>query len=181
MDARIDKQFGQEYNSRNHQADKDGRQQHFVAGRINGHGRSTGRIDDTGIVVHHGLCQRIFFPLVEQVKIQTLLDLLLSFNREQLACLGRHRCKFSERFAFQDTQVFTTHVERSEQVIDRAEYILSKRQQRALNLFHGGTLWAGGLQQALSLQNQVVVLRDFIADSGIFQTGVDRDRLVGFK
>ena len=80
----------QQCHSRYGHANSQAKQDDAVALRRHRRVGAVGTVDNSGIVVGHGLRQGVFLTPVEQEEVERLLYLLLALDGQHLALLGRH-------------------------------------------------------------------------------------------
>ena len=179
MYTRIQEKNHQEGSSRQGNSHQQAQQQNAVAARRNRGIAAVGTVNHARIVVGHGLRQRIFLPAVQQEEVKSLLDFLLTLDRQHLAFLGRDRRYPHLRLLFPALCVPQFHIDAHNHVVHRPDDVLLQGPERVVQFFHHRVPLTAVRNQLVTLQFGHIILVNLRLDVHVADTRIGRNQ-VGF-
>ena len=163
---------------RDGQADHDGDEVDHRALGAGGNDRAVGFFDHTGVVGRESLRQLVLLSFLEEVEVQRLLDLLLTFDREQVTGLAGVGGKTLVDLALGALQAGQLVVEGHQLVVDARDDGLTHGGEVVVEVDDEGVFLTAVGGEAVAPQHGRVVFPDLPFDGGAVDTRVGGQQLV---
>ena len=157
--------------SRQQQADGEGYEQNLALAGRRREGGAAGSGDDAGVVGGEGLRQLVLLTFLEQVEVEFLLDLLLTFDGQQVLGLRGVAGQLADGGGFLRAQVGNLGVESLDLVVYRLEDGRLHVAERGGEVLHQRVLLATVGQQTVAVHHDGVVLADLLTDVVVLEAG----------
>ena len=160
------------------QTNEEGHQQNHLAARTCGTLAAHRWSDDTGIVGRECLRELVLLALLQQVEVQLLLHLLLTFYRKQILLTSGVRSHLCITLGLGATCRTDLRIECGDLVIDASDEVVAHLGQLLVEVEHHRVVHTRVGYQAIALQLLGIVGADQILDCTVLHTAVGGQQLV---